>query len=111
MIEEEIEFGELLESEEEDGGNFDLLQEENLFVESLFLKEQIIDIEEKDENKSDCLKFKEDVGENFVELIVKMILEKVEIVKKELKLVIFMEVKRNLEIQIVRFQFLIFVEE
>lgn len=25
MIEEEIEFGELLESEEEDGGNFDLL--------------------------------------------------------------------------------------
>ena len=110
-IKEEIEFGESSESEEEDGGNPDSLQEENLLAESLPLNEQTTDIEEKDENKSDRSKSKEDAGENSAESTVKTISEKVETVKKELKPAIFMEVKRNSEIQTARLQLPILAEE
>ena len=110
-IEEEIESGESSESEEEDGGNPDSLQEENLLAESLPLNEQTTDIEEKDETKSDRSKSKEDAGENSAESTVKTISEKVETVKKESKPAIFMEVKRNSEIQTARLQLPILAEE
>lgn len=115
-LEKETESEESSESEEEDRSNSELSQEENLPVESSPLSEQTADTENKDEHKSDADQDskpepKEDAGENSAKSIVKTISEKVETVKKESKPAVFMEVKRNPEIQAARLQLPILAEE